>query len=462
MTDAKLPPHDIAAEEAILGSLLVDPDQLAAVAAIIEPADFYREKNRWVYEACLSIGEGLDQITVAAELSRQGRLDAVGGAGFFSQITERLPTSLHAEYYAGIVARLGTCRRVISAAGQIAAAGYEAGNDPLGKATEVLSHIKSNRQGQVVEPYANAEAMVARYNAPEEERDNGVPFGFRDVDAATGNMFGGEVIVFGAATGMGKTQFVMGVCLHNADADNPTMYVSSEMQLKQWNDRVVAMETGMDLLYVRQRRFTPSQDRAVLATIDRVSKRPVYFLPTSNFGHACRMATQMVNLKGIRLIVFDYLQQFTQSLGKVGGYSPYERVTYVSRGIKELAMTLNVPIIAVSSLSRAPANREDKWPMLSDLRESGNLESDADMVMFLYRPDYYFQCTFGHKRPERDCDSCQDARAGVGYITINKQRQGGHLRLGGSGEANNAIPIKWHGQKYVDMDQEERKPARMM
>lgn len=435
MTMTTMPPANVEAEEAVLASLLVDPDCLADVASILEPRDFSRELNRWVYEACLSVGEGMDQITVTMELERSGRkVDS----GYLSALIVRLPTSVNAEYYARIVAHLAECRRVIDAAGKIAAAAYQMPESPLEKAMEILGRTEGTTQSRVIEPYANAEAMAKRYTAPPETRDNGMSFGFRDIDAATGNMFGGEQVIFGGATSMGKTQVIMGMALANAKAGVPVLYVSSEMQLTQWDDRVVSMETGMDVLYVRRRRFTPSQERAVQDVIGRVSEWPLYFLPTSSFHHASRMARQLVNLRGIRLIIMDYLQQFSQGLGKSGGISPYERVSYVSRGIKEIAMDLNVPIIAVSSLSRELRHRDSKWPMLSDLRESGNIESDADLVMFVHRPGYYASRSNGEDEAT--------------YITINKQRQGGHLRLGSDKEGENkAIPLRWDGTKYTDI-----------
>ncbi len=439
MTTEMVLPHNIEAEESVLASILVDPGCLGAVAAILEPRDFFRSMNREVYEACLTVGDGADQLTVTAELQRQGHKVE---PGYLSIIISRLPTSINAEYYAGIVSHLALCRRVIDAAGKIGKLGFEQAEDPLDKALEVLTQTKGGSQTRVIDPQANAEAMAKRYTAGPEERDDGVPFGFRDVDAATGNMFGGEEIVFGGNTSMGKTQFIMGVALANADKGVPVLYVSSEMQQKQWNDRVIAMETGMDVLYVRRRRFTPSQEKQVMDVIGRTATRPLYFLPTSSFNHATRMAAQLVNLKGIRLIIVDYLQQFSQGLGKAGGISPYERVSYVSRGIKQLAMDLNVPIIAVSSISRDLRHRENKWPMLSDLRESGNIESDADLVMFIHRPGYYVA-----KAPEEDWT----------YITINKQRQGGHLRLGSDkADQNNAIPLQWSGTRYVDVPRVEQ------
>jgi replicative DNA helicase len=305
MTDEKLPPHNWEAEEAVLGSILVDPACLPDVMAVLQPSDFYREKNAWVYEAMVRLGDGVNQITVAQELSAQGRLELIGGVGFLSLLVERVPTSVYAEDYAGIVAHLALCRRVITAAGQIAVVGYQMAPDPLDKALEVLTQTKGGTQSKVIEPHANADAMARRYTAAPEERDNGVPFGFRDVDAATGNMFGGEEIVFGGNTSMGKTQFIMGVALSNAESGVPVLYVSSEMQRDQWNDRVVAMETGMDVLHVRRRYFSPSQERQIMDVIGKVDKRPIYFLPTSSFHHASRMAKQLVNLKGVRLIIMD-------------------------------------------------------------------------------------------------------------------------------------------------------------
>lgn len=435
MTEEKLVPTNTDAEEAVLASILIDPDWLGPVAAILDPGDFSRTLNREVYEACLSVGDNVDQLTVSAELEKKGcKVDP----GYLSLIVSRLPTSLNAEYYAGIVAHLALCRRLITAAGKIAAVAYQTAEDPLDKSMEILASINRGSHERVIEPYANAEAMAQRYTAPPEARDNGVPFGFRDLDAATGNMFGGEQIIFGGNTSMGKTQFIMGVALGNADNGLPVLYVSSEMQRDQWNDRVVAMETGMDVLYVRRRHFTPFQEKQVIDVIARVSERPVYFLPTSSFDHACRMARQLVSLKGVRLVIVDYLQQFSHGLGKAGGVSPYERVSYVSNGFKHLAMDLNIPVMAVSSISRDLLHRENKWPVLSDLRESGNIESDADLVMFIHRPGYYVA-----KDPEDDWT----------YISINKQRQGGHLRLGSDKQSDNrAIPLRWDRTKYVDAE----------
>lgn len=389
MLGEKLPPQDIDAEEAVNGSLLIDSDAVFKIATFLRPEDFYREKNQWVYEACFSLyerSEVIDQLTVAHELERQQRLEAVGGPAYLSHLVSIVPTSVHIEHYAQIVHRMSLMRRLISAAEQIKAIGYEAGPDidaALARAEDILFRL---RHGQRPRDFVPIREVLDRYFEESEFR----PFkgqivytGFHALDDLLGGLRRSDMIVLAARPSLGKTSLALGIARNAAVKHGAHVAIFSlEMSRDQLAQRLIASEAGVDSKRLRLSQQTEAEERSIMDATGVLSEAPI-FIDDSPILRVVEMKSKARRLhfeQGIDLIIVDYLQ-LMRGDGREGRV---QEVTEISRSLKELARELDVPVLAVSQLSRAPEGRASHRPQLSDLRESGAIEQDADVVIFIY------------------------------------------------------------------------------
>ena len=286
--NGKLPPHNVEAEEAVLGSLFVDPDSITETAIFLKPEAFYREKNRWVYEACLALydrNEAINQITAAQELATQGRLEAIGGAGYLSLLVERLPTSLHVEHYARIVHRLSVMRRLISAAGQIAAIGYEAEADldsAMNKAEDALFRV---RRGESPRDFIHIRRILEQYweegsligaGLEEAGRLAHVDTGFPALDELLGGMQRSDMVILAARPSLGKSSLALGIARNAALEQGAQVAIFSlEMSKEQLVQRLLSMEAEVDSKRVRLRQYTPSQEKRVMEATGKLSGIPI-------------------------------------------------------------------------------------------------------------------------------------------------------------------------------------------
>ena len=385
----KFLPMNSDAEEAVLGSIFVDPDCLDDVMAIVKPADFFREKNQWVYEACISCRDKVNQITVAQELIQKGKLEAVGGAGYLSLLVERLPTSLHAEHYARIVHRLASCRHLISAAGQIAAIGYEAETDfdaAYAKVRQIIDKLAPKGVSNLYDPQAQAEIIMAMLSR--KDRDDVIKSGYPNLDRLTGGMGNGTLNTFASRPGIGKTQLALEIARYNVLRDNTTLYASAEMTVEQLEERVVAMETGIEIIRLATGRIREDEERQIIDVAADVAAHPLYVLAGGITPEAVfHWAKRLKESNDLRLLIFDYVQIAARGLGHVYGPDLRQRVGYLTAFLKRIAIELNIPVIAVSQINRTPEAREDKRPRMEELKESSNLEEDSDSIILLYRPE---------------------------------------------------------------------------
>jgi replicative DNA helicase len=429
--NGKLPPHNVEAEEAVLGSLFVDPDSINKTADFLKPEAFYREKNQWVYEACLALydrTEAINQITVAQELATQGRLEAVGGAGFLSLLVERLPTSLHIEHYARIVHRLSVMRRLISAAGQIAAIGYEAEADldaAMRKAEDALFRVRRDENPR---DFEHIRTLLERYW---EERELGdasleepgilqhVDTGFPALDELLGGMQRSDMVILAARPSLGKSSLALGIARNAALEQGAQVAIFSlEMSKEQLVQRLLSMEAEVDSKRVRLRQYTPLQEKRVMEATGKLSGLPIYIddSPTLRMAQMRSKARRLHQNRDIDLIIVDYLQMIH---GDGRSENKVQETTDISRSLKALAREMNCPVLAVSQLSRAVEQRPSHVPMLSDLRESGSIEQDADVVMFIYRDDVYIKKEeWDRINPERPYPE------GIANIIVAKHRNG--------------------------------------
>ena len=396
----RLPPHDVDAEEATIGSLLIDGETITQVASFLKPEDFYQGRTRWCYEACFNLyqrREAINQVTVAHELNLQERLEEIGGSAFLSHLVAMVPTSLHLEYYAQIVSRTATMRDLIRAAGEISSIGYEGGPDvegALSRAEDILFRIRTG-QGrrdfvhirEVLDQYL--EDAAAAQAGPLERGTGPIPSGFTDLDQLLGGMQRSDMLVLAARPSVGKSTLALNIARHAAGTGATVAMFSLEMSREQVAQRLLASEAGVDSHLIRLGLYTQGAEARIVDAIGVLSDLPIYIddTPLASIVEIRSKARRLHLERGTDLIMVDHIQ-LVRGMGR--GDNRVQELGEISRSLKGIARDLNVPVIAVSQLSRAVEQRPSHRPQLSDLRESGSIEQDADVVAFIYREDMYF------------------------------------------------------------------------
>ena len=395
----KIPPNDVESEQAVIGSMLTDKEAVSAAIEVLKPEDFYREDNRTIFEAILNLygrSEPIDIITLKSELSSMGKFEAVGGLEYIAELPDKVPTTANVEQYIKIVEEKSVLRNLIKTANEIITLGYDQTQEVDGiidgaekKIFEVMQ--KKNQKGYtpikdiLVETFTELEQL---YN--QKQRITGIPTGFSDLDFRTSGLHNSDLILVAARPAMGKTAFALNIATNAAvRAKVPVAIFSLEMSKEQMTSRILCSEAMVDSNKVRTGKIDDEEWSKLAAASGELSEANIYIDDTPGISimeirAKCR---KMKIEKNIGLVVIDYLQ-LVQGSGKRGG-SREQEIAEISRSLKILAKEINVPVIALSQLSRAPEQRPDHRPMLSDLRESGSIEQDADIVMFLYRDDYY-------------------------------------------------------------------------
>jgi len=413
----KLPPHDIDAEEAVIGSLLIDGAAIYKIATFLQQEDFYHEQSQWVYGACLSLyqhDEAINQITVAQELARQQKLEACGGAAYLSHLISNCPTSLDIEHYAKIVYRLSVMRRLITAANQIAAIGYQADPDvdaSLSRAEDVLFSL---RHGQSPRDFVHIRQVLDKYfettapapGAEVEGYTEPIPYvlsAFTGLDEFLGGFQRSDLIIIAGRPSMGKTSLALSIVRNAAVEQGACVALfSMEMAREALVLRMLASESGVNSRRLRLGLPNEEEEKRIMDATGHLSEAPIYIddSPQLRVVEMRSKARRLHYERGINLIIVDYLQ-LMQGDGR--GESRVQEISFVSRSLKALARELNVPVLAVSQLSRAVEWRASHIPQLSDLRESGTIEQDADVVLFIYRDEYYYTVEeWQNLHPDRD------------------------------------------------------------
>ena len=398
MEQAKLPPHDIEAEEAVIGSCLIDSQAFVQVAPMISAGDFYSELARWCWEAMRRLAdrdEAIDQITVAHELDNMEKLTGVGGAAHLSHLISMVPTSLDVEHYARIVARCSQARKLIVCAEQIGAMAYTAGADvgtAVRKAQELLVAVSGDSVKPLVyTPHDIAEYAMERYTSLQEKGDEtAIPYGFRELDILTGGAHRGDLILLGGRPRMGKSALAQ-AWANNMARQHSVLYCSLEMTLAQVIDRDVVAAVQKPIPVIARGQYDEELYSEIVHFLGPMSERNVYFLKCEGMPVTTgdiRAAVARLKLQaGLDVLLIDYIGLLADEYGRTQN----ERIGYISRRLKGIARAFDVAVIAVSQLSRAvEKERYNKRPRLADLRDSGSLEQDADIVMFLYRDDVYY------------------------------------------------------------------------
>ena len=391
-------PYNIEAEEAVLGATLIDPEAITKIAPFLRPEDFYREKHRWIYEALLNLherDEPADELTIADELERMGRLSDVGGIAAIHELALKVPTALHIEHYGRIVERNAVLRRLIEAAENIARLAYENSEDDIAeiidRAESLLFAVSQHRLTGAMIPiqqilgefYEQVEKLFI------ERHPVGLPTGFTDLDRLLGGFQPGDLIILAARPSMGKTAFSLSITENVALQQNARVaFFSLEMSADQLVQRLVSSQTGINAQKLRVGPITEEDLQRVSMAVDTLRNTRIFIDETPAISpiELRTKARRVASEHGLDLIVVDYLQ-LMRGVGRTE--NRVQEISQISRSLKALARELRVPVLALSQLSRQVESRHDKRPMLSDLRESGSIEQDADVVMFIYRDEVY-------------------------------------------------------------------------
>ena len=398
MEIGKVPPHDLEAEQAIIGSMLTDKDAVISAIEVLKEDDFYREDNSAILNL-YNRAEPIDIITVKAELESMGKFEKVGGLEYLAELPEKVPTTANAMKYIKIVEEKSTLRRLIKTANEIIELGYsptEDVEDIMEGAEKKIFNIMQDKSQKSYTPIKDA--LVESFTKLEElynrkQHITGVPSGFTELDYRTAGFHGSELVLIAARPAMGKTAFALNIATNAALKGNTAVAVFSlEMSKEQLVNRILCSESMVDSNKVRTGKLEEDDWTKLAGTIGPLSEAEIYIddTPGINIMEIRAKCRKLKLEKNIGMVVIDYLQLIQGSGNRRSG-SREQEISEISRSLKILAKELDVPVIALSQLSRAAEQRPDHRPMLSDLRESGAIEQDADIVMFLYRDDYYNQ-----------------------------------------------------------------------
>jgi len=391
-------PHNREAEEAVLGSVLVNTEVYYDVAHFLSAEDFFLHRNRWIWEAFTGLQEQrlpIDILTVSEELERQGRLQDAGGPAYLTTLISNVPSSVHAEAYGRMVEEAATRRRLLEAANQIARLAFQSGallEDIVNDAEKAVFGVSERRLTHQLQPLKQVLSEYydrIDYLARHRDETVGVPTGFIDLDRLLGGMQPSDLLIIAGRPGQGKSGFCISAAKNAAQLHKKHVAVFSlEMSNEQLVQRLLAQETGIDSQRLRLGDVRDDQWPLFTQAVSVLGEAPIYLDDTPAITPLqLRTKCRRLHMElGLDLIVVDYLQLMT---GDSRIDNRVQEVSYISRNLKALARELNVPVLAAAQLSRAVEQRADKRPVLSDLRESGSLEQDADLVMFIYRPDQY-------------------------------------------------------------------------
>ena len=429
--EERLPPHSIEAEEAVLGSLLIDPDALFEVSSFLRADAFYRAQNRWIYESMLALSENrvpLDVVTLIEELRRRERLEEIGGESTVISLLNAVPTSINVEAYGKMVEAASIRRKLLLAAGSIAKLAYNEAEDinvVLVRSEHTRFSISEQRTTRDLQPVREiAGAYLERMELLRERGDEfiGIPTGFTDLDKMLSGLNKSDLIIVAARPGMGKTALEISIALNAARRyDKRVAMFNLEMSGEQLLQRMIAAETRIDSQLLRRGELADHEWAIFLEALGRLSETRIYIDDTPSIS-PMQLRTKCRRLyaeHGLDLVMIDYLQLMQ---AEHPTSNRVQEVSEISRELKGLARELDVPVIAAAQLSRAVESRQNKRPQLSDLRDSGSIEQDADVVMFIYRDDYY------------NPDSSE--RPNIAEINVAKHRNG----------PTGAIDLFWHGK----------------
>lgn len=434
----RIPPHNIDAEKSVLGSMLLDKEIIPSIIEILKKDDFYRDDHREIFLAILDLfnkANPIDLITVSEQLKTRGSLDSVGDIEYLSNLATSVPTTANAKYYAKIIEEKAILRKLIKASSDIVNLGYEASeevNYVLDKAEKRIFDILEKRSVKGFSPIKDV--LIETFNSLEELYNTkgaitGIPTGFLDLDYKISGLHNSDLILIAARPAMGKTGFGINIGQFAAvHGGIPVAIFSLEMSKEQLVNRMLSTEAMVDSQRMRTGTLEDDDWQKIARSLGPLSEAPIYIddTPGTTIMEIRSKCRRLKMEKNLGLIIIDYLQLMQ---GRDKSESRQQEVSEISRSLKILAKELNVPVITLSQLSRAPEMRADHRPILSDLRESGAIEQDADIVMFLYRDDYY--------NPETE-------KKNIAEVIVAKNRHG----------STGIVELAWLGQyiKFANLE----------
>ena len=417
-----VPPQNLEAEESVLGAMMISPGAIAAVSEVLDAGDFYRESHAKIYRAALQLfnkSEPVDAITLTNELEQRGELEAIGGRVRLHELARLVPATANARHYAEIVRENATLRGLIRAGGEIAQLGWEREGEPtelVARAEQLVYELGESRtQGELV---LFKDTLVETFQRISHLYESGAEVtglasGFKDLDRITAGFQPANLVIIAARPSMGKSAFALEIANHVAvDQQMPCAFFSLEMSRQEVAQRLICSRGKVDAHHIRTGKLAKDDWPRLAQACGQLESAPLYVDDTpalSLLELRARAQTLKRREPNLGLVVVDYLQLMTTGRSEE---SRLQEVSSISRGLKEIAKDLDLPVVALSQLNRSPEQRHDKRPMLSDLRESGSIEQDADLVMFLYREEYY------------DRDDADDTKKGIAEVIIAKHRNG--------------------------------------
>ncbi len=414
-------PQNLEAEASLLGAVLIDSDALVKIADVIVISDFFDTRHQRIYEAITQLYEKrspIDVLTLADQLKGNGFLEMIGGPSYLTELTNFVPTAAHVEQYAEIVAQKAVRRRLIKTSRELTDLGYDESKAIKELIEEAEANLFEVSQQHVKQSITSIEDVLAdsfeRFDDLHKDKNKvrGIPTGFRDMDDILAGLQRSDLFILAARPSMGKTAFSLSLA-HNVavQAKEPVLIFSLEMSKEQLVDRLLAMESGVDAWALRTGNLTDTDFEKLGLAMGTLSEAKIYIddTPGLTVSDLRTKARRESHKQQLGLIIVDYLQLMSGGSKFSSGDNRVNEISEISRGLKAIARELNVPLIALSQLSRSVESRKPQIPQLADLRESGSIEQDADVVAFIYREDYY--------NPESDRKSIMD-------ILIKKHRNG--------------------------------------
>lgn len=416
----RIPPQDVVAEKSLLGAIMLSNDSLPDILMILRPQDFYEDRHKTIYQAMIDLYDQhkpVDLLTLTAELRAKKKLKEVGGAAYLTEISNFVPAASHAKAYAEIIEKASVRRRLIKAGTEIANKAYEDDaevDNLVGKAEKELFEVSDN---VIKSDYVAMNDLLAdAFDRIEDLHKNkgalrGLKTGFKDLDKKTAGFQKGDFIVIGARPAMGKTTLAQNLAYNIADINKKgVLFFSMEMAANEIVDRMISDVSGVDNWKMRTGNLSDDEFSKIGDALGEMDEIPIYIDDTSSMTivELRNKARRAMHDHDIGIVIVDYLQLVAGSDRYAG--NRVQEVTEISRGLKILARELNIPVVALAQLSRNVTGREDPRPVLSDLRESGSIEQDADLVIFIHRPDYY-------KKPDEEDTNITE-------LLIRKHRHG--------------------------------------
>ncbi len=421
----KVPPQAVDLEEAVLGALMLEKDALTAIIDILQPDSFYKDAHNRIYAAIQRLfqrSEPIDLLTVKNELQKTSELEMVGGAYYLTQLTNRISSAANIEYHSRIISQKHIQRELIRISSETIRDAYDETTDVFTLLDTAEKNLFQVAEGNIRKNYDSMATLIKQAKeqikkaGEKGEGVNGVPSGFTELDQLTSGWQPGDLLILAARPGMGKTAFVLSVARNTSVRFNiPTAIFSLEMTSLQMVTRLIVTETQLSADKLKKGQLQSHEWEQLNSKITKIAEAPLFIddTPALSIFELRAKARRLKQQHNIGIIIIDYLQLMTA--GGEGGGNREQEISFISRSLKSIAKELAVPVIALSQLSRAVETRGgDKRPMLSDLRESGAIEQDADMVMFLYRPEYY----------KINEDENGNSLLGIGEVIVAKHRNG--------------------------------------